>query len=472
MNFSHLLGILRARWKLALSVFAFTVVLAVVLSLVLPKKYTGTASLVVDVKPDPITGNMYSLVVTPALIATQVDILESDRVVRRVIKDLKLDTNPAIRQQWQDETDGEGDVETWLAAAFQKHLDIKPSRDSNVITVSYQSGDPKSAAAIANAFVQAFLETSIELSTDPARQYTGFFEARAKAARDKLEAAQAKLSEYQQKNGIVGNDERLDVETARLNELASQLVALQALSAESSGRSVQAKTRGDELQEALQNPVLGGMKVDLARAEAHLKELESRYGDKHPQVQEEKANIAELRARINAETTRVVGSVGVSNNINRSREAEIRAELEAQRARVLKVKAQRDEMAVMQRDIENLQRSYDTIAQRKDQTSLESQNQQSTVNVLSTATPPMDPSSPRIVLNTVLAVFLGALLGIGTALVRELSDRRVRSSRQAIEALGVPVLGVLPRPVIKRAKAGRIGMAQRVISGRLAGPQK
>jgi hypothetical protein len=78
---------------------------------------------------------------------------------------------------------------------------------------------------MANAFVQAYMDTALALRVNPARQYSGFFDQQVKDARDALEKAQAKVSAFQKAKGIIATDERLDVENARLNELSSQLVA-------------------------------------------------------------------------------------------------------------------------------------------------------------------------------------------------------------------------------------------------------
>jgi chain length determinant protein EpsF len=470
MTFTQFLSILRARWKLSALVFGLTVFAAVALSLVLPKKYTATASVVVDIKPDPITGMMLGAMANPAIMATQVDIITSDRVARRVIRNLKLDQNADIRAQWQDETDGEGTVTNWLVLAFQKQLDVLPSRESNVIAITYKAPDPVFAAGLANAFVQAYLDTSIELRVDPARQYTSFFEKQALDARQTLEAAQTKLSEYQQANGIVANDERLDIETQRLNDLSTQLVMTQALASESSSRNAQAAGSGDRMSEALNNPVVSSLKLEVGKAEANLQELNTRLGANHPQVLQARANIDELRKRLDAETKRATGSVGVTANINTARVADVRGQLDAQRQKVLKLKESRDAMSVLQRDVDNAQKTYDAIVARSSQTNLDSQNQQSNVNVLSAATPPLKPSSPKLLLNTLVAIFLGGLLGVGTALMRELLDRRVRGPQDLVEALGLPMLGVMPKPVVKRGLPTL--MAQRVISGRLPAPDK
>ncbi len=457
MTFGQFLSILRARWLVALIVLTLTVGTTLVVSLMLPKQYKALASVVIDFKPDPLGAALYGGMPSPVLMATQVDIIQSERVAQRVVRNLKLNENPQVRQQWLDEAKGQGTIESWLAGVFQRQMDVVPSRESSVIAISYRAADPRFAAGLANAFAQAYIDTALELRVDPARQYSSFFDTRAKEAREALERAQTKISTFQKDNSIIATDERLDVENARLNELSSQLTQLQAISAESGSRQTQAQgQQGDRLQEVLNNQIVGQLKADINRGEARLKELSTRFGDAHPQVIETKANIAELRTRLDAETTKVTGGVTMSNTINRQREAEIRGSLEAQRAKVLRLKAVRDEGSVLQRDMENAQRTYDAILQRLTQTSLESQATQSNINLLTQATPPLQPASPRILFNLLLSLFVGILLAVLLALLLELRDRRVRSAADAVAALGLPVLGVMPKPGAK----ARSGLAQ------------
>lgn len=474
MTFSQFLSILKARWVSALLVLVLTVGTTVGVSLVLPKNYTASAAVVLDVRsPDPIAGMVLGAMAMPAYMATQVDIIQSDRVAQRVVQGLRLTENAQTRAEWLEATGGQGNFEAWVAELLKKKLDVKPSRESNVVNVSYTSPDPRFAAALANAFVKAYMDVSIGLRVSPAKQYNEFFDARAKELREALEQSQAKLTAFQKTSGILATDERFDIETQRLNELSSQLVALQALSAESGSRSAQARgSQADQLQDVLGNPVVAGLRADLSRQEARLQELNARLGDAHPQVVELRANIAELNTRLQTESNRVSGSVGVTNTINKQRESEIRASLDAQRAKVLALKQQRDEASVLMKEVETAQRAYDQVVARASQTNLESQNTQTNISVLTPATEPADHSSPKLLLNTLLSVFLGTLLAVGFALVRELMDRRVRSPQDLVEALGLPVLGALPKPM-RGGFAGKIGntlMLPSNMMGRLPRP--
>jgi chain length determinant protein tyrosine kinase EpsG len=471
MSLGQFLAILRARWKGALLVFLLTVATSITASLLLPKQYTATASVVVDFKPDPVTTMINGGLAPPGLMGTQVEVMQSERVARRAIRNLKFADNPKVREQWLEATGGKGSIETWLVLAIQKQLEVKPSREAAVISVSYKAPDPNFAAGVANAFVQAYLETSLALRVDPAKQYSSFFDSRAKEARETLEAAQAKLSAFQKEKGIIATDERLDIENARLNELSSQAVALQALTSESSSRQAQARgASADKMQEVLTNPLIVSLRADMLRAEARLQELSSRLGDDHPQVVEAKANIASLRSKVDAETLRVTGGVGVSDNITRQRGADVRAALEAQRTQVLRMKAVRDEGSVLVRDVESAQRAFESVVARFNQSSLESRLTQSNVSPLTEAEPPLEPSSPKILLNSLVAVLLGGLLAIGGTLMLELMNRRIRSTEDVSRTLGLPMLGVL-EPTPQRRWFGRSHrtLAQQRIVGQSSG---
>ncbi len=450
MSFSQFLAILIAHRKAALIAFVGSLVLVIGLSLVWPKTYSATAVVVVDQKPDPVSANPYSSMTTPGFMATQVEIFQSDRVALRVVRNLRLAESMQARLEWAEATNSTGSIESWLAERLQKKVDVKPSRESNLINVTYKADSPKEAAFKANAFVQAYLDTNLDLRADPAKQYSSFFDVRAKQLREELEAAQAKLSAYQKDKGIIASDERLDIETARLSDLSTQLVQLQALTAESNSRKNQAARSTDQLQDVLTNSLISTLKADLSREEAKLKQATTIWGENHPSVIQTRASVAELKERLAAEIRKVGSGVSVTNAINQSREADVKAALEAQRVKVLQLKEQRDQLGILQKDVENAQRAYDNVLARLSQSSLESENKLPNVAVLSPAVEPIKQSSPKMLLNSVGGFFLGLLLAMGTALVAEFKDRRIRSLQDLTKTLSLPVIGSLTPPGKKK----------------------
>jgi chain length determinant protein EpsF len=374
--------------------------------------------------------------------ATQVDIISSERVALQVVKNLKLDRDEDFRNEWQKSTGGRGTLADWLATNLDHALTVAPSRESNVVNISVTWPDANAATALANAFAQAYIDTTIELKVEPARQYASWFAERSRALRDDLKAKQKRLSDYQIATGLVATDERLDIENARLNELSTELVTIQEQRDDSQSRQSQGHAGDIEsLPEVLQSPMVSGLKADLSRAEAARQDIEARLGKNHPDYQTNQAEITRLRERIAEESAKVVASLGSTTQVNRRRESDLQAELEAQKKRILDLRQQHDEAADLQFDVQTAQRNLDAVMQRLAMSNLESQTQQTNVVLLTPAVEPLARSSPRLALNAAIGLFFGILLGGGTALLLEIRERRIRSDDEFPALLGVPLLG-------------------------------
>jgi succinoglycan biosynthesis transport protein ExoP len=437
MLIRHVALVLIARYKLALIVFLCTLVVALPVIYSLPREYSAAASLLVDIRsPDPI-----SAILTPTNIATQEDIIRSERVALRVVKLLRLEENAGLVAQWEKETAGKGRLDHWLATRVHKRLVvIPPRRDSNIITLEYQSGDAGFAAAAANAFAQAYLDAVVELKVEPAKQYAKWFGEQGKALRENLEKAQARYSQFQREKGLVARDEQYDVETARLNELSAQLTAVLGQSAELAGKQ---RSGGDALPEVQQSASIVSLKNDLVRAETKLQEASGNLGVNHPQYQRMQAEIAALKRRLEVETRTVMGGYSASRSANRGRESELRAAVESQKRRILTLKQSRDQLAVLQRDVDAAQSAYEAVTKRYNQTSLESQATQTNVNLLTPATEPLTPSRPKIPQYTMMAFVLAIAFSVACALGLEMLDRRIRLEDD-LRSLNLPVLIVVP----------------------------
>lgn len=448
MTFDQFLRIVWARWKLVVGIFVLVLVATFVVGLIMPKTYKATATVVIDSRPDPISTTMAALggSLPSSILATQIDIIQSSHVAERVVRMLRLGEVASMRARWESETDSRGSYEAWLGGIIAKGLEVRPARESNVIEIQYEGSEPAFAATVATAFAQAYIETTVQMRNSPARQYSDYFEERARQSRAKLEAAQTKLAEAQRQRGIVSTEERLDVELSRLAELSNQVIQLRAVQVESGTRSSQARRSPDQINDVLVNPLIGGIKSDLSRQEARLEELNSRYGDNHPLVQEAKANLNALQVRLRNETAKITASVGITDNIASNRLSEATKAYDEQRAKVLAMKDQRTELTLLETEVISAQRIYDAIQVRQSQASLESNTGQAGVVLLNPATEPAKHSSPRMMLNMAVAAVMGVLLGLMAAFGVELFDRRVRSPFDLIQTLDLPVIGILPDP--------------------------
>jgi chain length determinant protein EpsF len=441
--------ILQARRRLALGIFCAAVIAALAVSLILPPEYTAISSVVIDAKGDPVTagpGGAYTEQLLASYVTTEAEIISSERVVRRVVKTLKLDEAPELKRKWLSATRGSGDITSWLVVYLtKKKIKVVPTKDSNIIDITGKWPEAKGAADLANAFAQAAIETNIELKVEPAKQYAAWFDQRSRVLRADLEAKQKRLSDYQAATGIIATDEKVDVESARLAELSTALVAIQSQRQDSQSRQRQLSGNNESLPEVLQSPLIVDLKSSLSEAEAKRTDIAGRLGKNHPDYQAAEAEVSNLHARIAQETQKIAASLGSTTQVNMRRESDVQQALEAQKKLVLTLKHKHDEAADLQNDVQTVQRDLDAVTQRLAQSSLESQTQQTNVVQLTYAAPPISHSSPIMVLNLALGAFVGLIFGIGTALLLEMKEPRVREVNDLVRILGLPVLGKIGR---------------------------
>ena len=444
MNFTQFILILIARAKIVLVTLGLVVLATLVINLMMPKIYKATASLVLNYKGvDAVTGLTLPAQLMPGYMATQIDIITSRNVAIKVVEQLKFTESPAAQKQFQDATNGKGDIRAWFADKLLAGLEAKPSRESSVIEISFSGTDPEFAAAVTNAFADAYQQTNIQLKAEPSQKAAEFLAEKTKGLRANLEAAQSKLSKYQQEKGLTSVMGNLDVESARLNDLSSQLVAVQSQSFDSTSRKQRTSGNGDESPDLAANPIVQNLKIEITRAESKFSELKQRIGPNHPQYQSAEAELNKLQSELLEATRKAAMSIGGSAQINSQREAELRAAVAAQKTRVLELNLSRDELSVLQRDVENAQHAVDSASQRLTQATIEGSINQADIAVLNPAIAPQNKTSPKIFFNLILAVFLGSLLGVAAGLLVEMRDRRVRSREDINEILQLPVLAMI-----------------------------
>ncbi len=449
MTIQQFLAVLRGRWWLLGLCFTVMVGAAITWSLIRPKMYTASANLMVDVKlTDPVGGQRLPSELIPAFVATQLDLLASERVAVKVVDRLKLLDRPVIGPV-EEPTPEElarprREPRFEAAAGLLKRLKAKPASDSNMIELSFEDRDPVWASRITNEFARSYMETSVQIQTEPQRGKTEFFGEQAAVAREELEQAQAKLTRFQQENGITSADEASDVENSRLQDIARELTAVQALRADSASRRGAARSGSAEtLPEVLQSPVIQSLKQNLTALEQRIAQRGASLGQNHPEMKRMRQEAGSLRSQLRREISTVSGGVTRLDEINARREAQLRAEYEKQRSRVLEIKGARDQIAVLQRDVESAQNAYENLRQKQSSARIESNVTQSSVVLIAEATPPILPSSPNLKRNALIAAVLSTLFGLGSIFLFEFLQGRVRVVDDLERASGGAVLGTI-----------------------------
>lgn len=447
MNVRQILLVLKLRWWLILASLALMCGAAGLYLLKAKWTYVAKTSVIVDMKIDPLLSALAPALGAPGHLATQVEILQSERLAGRVVRMMGLAQSPAAVAKWREATDAKQPLETFYGQVLQEGLKVEASnKGSQILSLSFAAEDPNFAAAAVNAFAKAYIDLSVELRAGPAKENASFFEERLKALRGELEAAQNKVAAFQRARGVVISNERYDQEIARLASLETSYA--QALAEQAATSSI-ARNSGDGSADVSQNPAVVALRTQLAGAEAKLAEASLTLGASHPARIQLEAQIRELRDQLSRESRLVSGSSNSLNRVASARLGELRGLVEAQKRTIVNMRTVRDEGSLLLKELEAAQRAFDTVSNRRSQVSLESQADTAGARVLTPAVAPLEPTSPKPPLILVAAVVGGLMLGIAGALGWELLDRRVRSAEDLAVAEGVPVLGVLS------AKAGK-----------------
>ena len=444
MNLQQFLLALRGRFWVFATLAASTAVVALLVTLAIPKSYDATTSLLLDYRDEQsLSGTVPSGRDRTGYMQTQMDIITSQRVATQVARDLRLGESPQVQAAFA-QSGSKGSIEEWVGAGLLQDLKVSSSQ-SSVIMLTYRARDPEFAARAANGFAKAYMATTLDLRVAPTKQATTWFDETLKTLRSDLEKAQDKLAAFQKEKGIIVTDERMDIEGARLTELNNQLLRANDMTYEAQSRSGMASGSGsrENLPEVLGNPVIQSIKAELMRAEAALSETSTRLGPNHPQYQQQASQVANLRGRLGAEMNRVVQGVQNLTTQNRARQAQLEAAVEAQRQRVIEMRDAKNAAYILARDVETAQKAYEAAAARYTVNKVESGARYANVTTLNEATPPARAARPKVLMNIALGVLLGLVLGLAAVFLLELLDRRVRSTDDLEANLESPVIGHL-----------------------------
>lgn len=433
----------RHRWRLVLGAVAVALALVAVWTLTSPRVYSSTSKLLFDsFQADPVAKGDSSSSAMATMLGTQTDIIRSSLVASQVVRDLKLDQDPATIAKWKQATGGRQSLDSWLGDGLLNSLGVWQSKNTNVLNLTYSGSDPEFAAKAANGFANAFVAIQLRLRTEPAKVYSDWFRDRTRDVRQRLEAAQARKTRFEREHGLIGG-EKLDVEMSHLSELSSQLAVAEAAAADLNSRAASGNGVPAEVESS---GLVAGLRASAAAKSAEVRQLQTTLGPNHPSLISSTAALDAINAKLGDAIAYATRSVRVASDAANRREGDLRARLSVQRDRVLKLSGTQDRLAVLQRDVDAAKLAYDSVIQRLNATRLQSEIPQASVSLLDRANPSFYPVSPNVSLRFLLALVLGLTIGVGLVVLVEWLAPRVRSSAGLQYGTGLPTLVEFERP--------------------------
>ena len=328
-------------------------------------------------------------------------------------------------------------------------LKVRRSGLTYVIDVAFESEDAAKAAVIANAFANLYLTQQLQDKYDATQQANQWLNQRLAQLQPQVEAAEAAVEQYKAQHGLLASvgSSLTEQEISNLN---NQLAQAQADQAEHDARlhtaqqQIAAGSTGEDFTGALTSDTVKELRAKKADLSAQVADLQTKYGPRHPAVQQAQRQLADIDTQIQQEVGRLVSSLQAEDQVARGRTASIQASLAGAKGTLVGNNAASVQLADLQRTADATSSLYDSLLNRAKQTSTDQGSQQSDARIVSHAKIPTKPSFPNKELNFALGLVLGLAGAAGSVFLLEALDSGLGTSEDVERMLGVPHFGAVP----------------------------
>jgi exopolysaccharide transport family protein len=479
---------LRTLWRRRILIIACIVLVtgaAWAYSTRLPRVYTATTTVMLNTRQPrvidfkEVLGQSAPVFIT---VTSEVEVIRSRTVAERVVDDLKLledpDMNPALRPPQQgsdlfrsisalfgelksaisgqpeekpvDEAERQRNIRSAVVGSVLGGMDVSVVPQSLVIRISYKSTDPVKAARIANAIADAYLVEQLETKFEAVRRATTWLNGRLEALRQAVEASERQVVAYRSQVGLV-EDRGKPVEMQKLTDMNTQLVQIKAKRTELEAKlgRIEALSKGaggigNLADEFVDSPLIQHLKQFEAQLSREESDLASRYAERHPLMLKVKAELAETRSKLRAETDRQIQALRGELAVMRERDNALSSQIRETEKSTIRQGSDEIRLRELEREAQANRAIYEAFLSRFKETGEQEQIQQADVRIISAAEVPKGPSSPRVMLLVGAAAMISLLGAVVLVMLLEQLDNTFRSREQLEDGTGLPSLGLIP----------------------------
>ena len=461
----------RWRWVL-LGGVALGAVAGILMTAVMTREYSSTARLEITRDTDRVVDidsvERDTSVADQEFYQTQYGLLQTKALSERVARELGLADDPAIIKMFGEQKLLEGGQAGLLnpanrahrievmGKALLQHVGIAPVRGSRLVDVTAVTPDPALSQRIADAWSKLFIESNLERRYEASDYARRFLENRLEEMRTKLEDSERKAVAYAASQGIImlptaatatGKD--APPATADRSLVSDDLVTLNNALAIATAERVAAESRltrrPDATNNALSNDAISRMREERAQAQADYAKMMQQFEPNYPPAQALQAQIRSLDAAVRAEEGRVGTSLAQDYQAAADRERMLAARVNALKGNLTDLRQRSIQYNIYQRDADTNRELYSALLQRYKEIGVAGGVEKNNVSIIDAPKLPDQPSSPKLLINLLLAMFFGGVAGMGVAAGLEQIDEGIGDPAETEAKLGHPLLGTVPK---------------------------
>jgi succinoglycan biosynthesis transport protein ExoP len=476
--------------NIALGVIAVTLLVL----LVWPSGYTATAIVMLDPRKNNVAG--ISAVLSeqptdPASVQNQIQILTSRDLAGEVVQRLGLQDDPEFNlalshfpldpRRWFRDLSPEAQY-SMIIDEFQKHLSVDSLGLSSAISVEFATRDPAKSARIANAIVDAYIQSQVEVNSEAGHRTTAWLAQRIRELARQVEVAEANVQRYKADNAINdtgdGHGSVVEQQLAAINTQLVQARADLAAKQANFDRINALLKSGDvaDVSAVVSSPLIVQLRTQQSDAIRDEAELSSRYGPRHPKRVAAESQLHDLQAKVDLEANRIAGSVANDLAVERAQVKSLEDSLAQAESLDNNQNLASVQLKALESDAASTRTMYESFVTRFRETQGQDVVPISDARIISHASVPTSPSSPRRLLIFAASIPAGILLGLLCALILERAQP-AGSPGRANRRAPVPVLAEIPNAASPRAAdlvsdmpssafaRGMMALARRVADG-------
>jgi succinoglycan biosynthesis transport protein ExoP len=462
-------AIAKRRW----SILGLTVLVAVLAALVvfaMRPTYRGTATLLIEQGKTKVVSieEVYSSgLIQREYYQTQVEILKSEELARKVVQKLKLTTHPDFdpRQKepgllarlnpFRDETErSEAEIQKAVVGAFKRELQVQLIRNSQLAQVSFTAYDKELAAKVPNALAETFIESDLDARVAMTQKAAEWLRDRMGELRTKVDTAEKSLQEYRDRERIVDTKGlALSGASKQLEELTRGLVEARQKRAEAESgyalvqqiKAGRTQVNYESIPAVLRHPLVQKMKEQEAEAERRLSDAAKRYGPEHPRLIQARAELENAKENTAKQVEFVVAGLAKEFEVARANEAAIERALGQSKADIQGINRKEFQLGVLEREVQQNRNLYDMFVNRLKETSAAGDLQSTVARVVDPATVPSVAYAPKKAQIVGIAAAIALILAAMLALLLDRLTNTLNSTSDVEGRLGMPALGVLQK---------------------------
>jgi len=453
------------RWRMVAVCVVVALAAAAVKTILTTSLYRATVVINVERdrgNPVDIGGQQYYDWYNPEFIPTQTRLMRSREIARRAAARLNLAEDPdfvpklsgAVRKTGAaagPDTDGWGPIDQ-AAARVQGGITPSPIRGTNLVELSYVALKPKTAADVANAVAEAYIDWTLEARFNMASAATKFLGVQVEQVKGEIDEKERELQAYGRKKDIVSIDPTQNVTLQKLESLNKDYAQAVSDRVSKEARYYELQTaKPDSMAETLSGGLVTQLRNDVLKLEREYSEKLNVYKPEWPAMQQLRAQIQKgkehLATVVEETVTKAREQARADFQTAQRREESLKDVLRGQTSEAMTLNTNAVEYNNLRVEVATKRALMDTLLKRQSETEMMSRlkgTRESSIRIVDRALPPGSRFSPSYRKNGVLGLLLGLVGGLGLAFFLEYLDRSIRSPEQVESLLKLPALGVIP----------------------------